>query len=744
MLAVREAAAQQARRNPLDRPTVTAIRLEASEMITLDGQFDEPAWQRAVPARDFVQQIPVNGSEPTEKTEVRFVFSGEALYMAVTCYDSEPDKMLGNTMKRDEGLRADDRFMWVLDTFADARNGYFFEMNPSGLMADSLMSPQGQSNREWDGIWNARVRRSDIGWTIEVELPFRSFNFNPDLEAWGVNFQRTVRRKNEESLWMGWGLNQGLRIQYTGQLRGISGVSQGHGLDLRPYAVATSAASPGRGQSGSTNDAAFGIDTYYNVTPALRANLTLNTDFAQTEVDQRQVNLTQYSLFFPEKRGFFLEGASNFDFASYDNNAFGTNRNVAVVPFFTRRIGLDASGDPQKIEYGVKLNGTAGRQDIGVMHIRTGQEGSEPGEEISAVRLRRNVLRQSYVGALYTRRQAHEGTGLVAPLGTFDALQTVGTDFRLGTTTFRRNQQLSASGYVLKTLNPLTTGNNAAWGGSVDYPNDRYVARMSYREVQANYNPALGFTLRNGYRRFAPEVRFQPRPRTPRGRTPFNVQQYQFAVAGDVQYVTATGDPLIRQWDFTVFQANLQSQDQLQIHVLPTYEKLDKPFTLAYGIGQSAVLGRGTEASYNRFRVQLRTADRRKLAGTFTYETGSFYTGQRNQIILDTGIRPRRGIVLYLYSEWNTLDLAQKHFTTRLYRAVLDTQFNPWVQLSNNIQYDSVSQVMGWQSRFRWILKPGNDLYVVYNHNWLDDLVRDRFITLDRRASSKVLYTFRY
>ena len=246
MLVVRESAAQQPARNPLDRPTVTAIRLEQSETITLDGRLDEGAWQRAVPAKDFVQQIPVNGSEPTEKTEVRFLYTSDALYMGVTCYDDEPEKMLGNTMKRDEGLRSDDRFMWILDTFADARNGYFFEMNPSGLMADSLMSPQGQTNRDWDGIWNARVRRSEIGWTIEIELPFRSFNFNPNLESWGVNFQRTVRRKNEESLWMGWGLNQGLRIQYTGQLRGITNVSQGHGLDVRPYAVASSAASPGR------------------------------------------------------------------------------------------------------------------------------------------------------------------------------------------------------------------------------------------------------------------------------------------------------------------------------------------------------------------------------------------------------------------------------------------------------------------------------------------------------------------
>ena len=204
------------------RPTVTAVRLEQGEAMVLDGHLDEGVWARAVPAADFKQQIPQTGAPPTERTEVRFVFTANALYMGVTCFDSEPDKMLGNTMKRDEGLRSDDRFMWEIDTFLDARSGYFFEMNPSGLMADSLMNPGGQSNRDWDGIWDARVRRSEIGWTIEIELPFRTFNFNPAGEAWGVNFQRTVRRKNEESLWTAWGLNQGLRIQNTGLLLGIN------------------------------------------------------------------------------------------------------------------------------------------------------------------------------------------------------------------------------------------------------------------------------------------------------------------------------------------------------------------------------------------------------------------------------------------------------------------------------------------------------------------------------------------
>jgi len=353
------------------------------------------------------------------------------------------------------------------------------------------------------------------------------------------------------------------------------------------------------------------------------------------------------------------------------------------------------------------------------------------------------MLRQSYVGALYTRRDARSHASpiaLAAPLGSYDALQTLGADFRLGTTTFRRNQNLSLSGYYLTTTNPLKQGKNGAWGTDIDYPNDRYTGGFSYREVQENYDPAVGFTLRNGYRRFAPNARFQPRPRRVQGRTKLGVQQYQFGVTGDLQYLTGSNDPLLRQWDVTAFQANFQSQEQLQVHVIPTYEKLDRNFRIANRV----TLPIGSEYQYTRYRFQIRTADRRMFAIQPQWETGSFYSGDRDQLSLDVGIRPRPGVVLYLYGEWNKIALPEGRFMTRLYRTILDTQFNPWISLSNNVQYDSVSAVMGWQSRFRWILTPGNDLYFVYNHNWVEDPIGDRFATLDRRASSKLLYTYRF
>ncbi len=347
--------AQAPQAGPTDRRTMVAVRMNGDESIHLDGLLEEPIWQRSLPATDFVQQDPVHGGAPTERTEVRIVFDEEHLYMGVICFDSEPDKLLGNTMKRDDYLAADDRFMWVIDTFLDARTGYFFEMNPSGLMADSLMGTGGSNERAWDGIWDARVLRSEIGWTIEIEIPFRTLNFDPNGSSWGINFQRSIRRKNEENLWTGHARNQGLRhLPSAGLVTGITEVSQGLGLDVKPYLVGTLDSELGPGEPTNDGDADVGVDLFYNLTPGLRANLTVNTDFAQTEVDQRRVNLTRFSLFFPEKRDFFLDGSTflNFYLARSSRNSI-----APVQPFFSRRIGLDENGEPQKIDFGVKLTG---------------------------------------------------------------------------------------------------------------------------------------------------------------------------------------------------------------------------------------------------------------------------------------------------------------------------------------------------------------------------------------------------
>ena len=706
----------------LPRRLVQALRLPDGERITLDGRLDEAVWQRALPAKDFIQVDPQNGQPATEATEVRIAFSEDAFYMGVTAFDSEPDKWLGFQRRRDEFLQSDDRFMWRIDTFLDERSGYFFEMNPSGLMADAVFGVNGM-NRAWDGIWNARVLHDDRGWTIEIEIPFRTLNFNPDSDTWGINFQRTVRRKNEDSIWMGWGRNQGLdRMTNAGHVKGINDVTQGKGLDIKPYGLLSGEAA---GRSGWDRDQNAGVDLFYNPTPGLRANLTINTDFAQTEVDQRQVNLTRFSLFFPERRDFFLDGATFFDFASTSGNGLGTEQ---VQPFFSRRIGLSADARPQRVNYGTKFTGQAGGQDVGFLHVRTGSDDDEGfvGEDFTAARVKRRLFQQSYVGAIFTNRFAHDlGAG---------ASQTAGADFRLATNRFRGNKNLNLSGWFLHTRRPEVTTRRSAYGIAVDYPNDRWYGGFNAREVQTHFDPQVGFVTRRHYRRYNQFVGFGPRPQNSDV-----VRRVQFN--GGVEVFTDLHNTLLeRTASVTLANVQFQSQDQFALDVSRKFERLDAPFRISPGI----TLPMGGEYNYSRFALSGQTANRRTLALNGRFETGGFYSGTRRQTIAGLTVRARPGYIFSLNGEWNDVDLAEGQFTSNVFRVIADSQFSPFMAIVNNIQYDTVSRVMGWQARYRWIMKPGNDLYVVYTHNWLDDPVAGRFASLDRKLASKVLYTHRF
>jgi len=703
------------------RPEMTAMPLSAEERIVLDGVLDEEVWKRAQPAANFIQQDPAYGQPATERTEVRIVFDRERLYMGVTCFDSEPDRLIGFQRRRDEFLSADDRFMWVLDPYFDARTGYFFEINPSGLMGDSLLGSGGFGGREWDGIWTAKVRRSEIGWTAEIEIPFRTLNFDPNAPAWGINFQRTVRRKSEESLWTGIPRNQGLhRLTNTGRLEGIRDVSQGIGLDIKPYVVGTAFSAPARGQEETVRQADYGGDIFYSLTPSLRANFTLNTDFAQTEVDDRQVNLTRFSLFFEEKRDFFLEGSGFFDFRS--TAAFGND--IRVYPFFSRRIGLSENREPQEIIFGTKLTGQIGQQDIGLLHVRTGEDRGLSGDDFTVARVKRRIFSQSFVGGIMTRR---------APRGDGDAQFTIGLDTLLGTRQFMGSQNLEINLFMLGTsTGEGRSGDNLAYGAELEFPNDPVDFSFGFREVQPNFDPTVGFVARTAYRRYSPHLSYSPRPSG-------HPWIRQFSFAADLEYQTdLDNDLLTRNLNLQVFQLQTHAGDNFSINVARNYERLEEAFEI-----HDAVILRSEEYGFTRYSFSAQTANRRLVAVHSSVEFGDFFSGTRLDYSLEVTLRARTGVIVYMESEWNRIDLPEGRFQTRLYRVSPEVQFSPWIALVNSIQYDSVSRVLGWQSRFRWILKPGDDFYFVYTHNWHDDPALG-MQTQDRRAASKFIYTHRF
>ena len=702
------------------RPRVSALRLGADETVDIDGRLDEAAWGRAIPAMDFTQQDPDLGQPATERTEVRFLLSGNTLYMGVVCYDSDPGGVMANTMQRDAPLSADDRFMWTFDTYLDARSAYYFEMNPNGSMGDALILSTNSTNasdagRAWDGIWNGEVQVSEIGWTLEIAIPFRTLNFDPNAPAWGVNFQRTIRRKEEESLWTGFERNQGLnRVSNSGLLVGISDVSQGVGLDVQPYVTGRYVDAPGRNRA-SEFEGDGGVDFTYAITPALRGQFTINTDFAETEVDQRRVNLTRFPLFFPERRLFFLEGTTVFEFSRDPG---------AVRPFFSRQIGLDVDGQPQRVEYGAKLTGQIAGRDIGLIHVRTARSGDRVGEDFTVLRGKTNFFLQSYAGLIYTRR-AERDTEV-------SDRHTVGTDFSLRTSSFRGNENLELSGYYVWNTSIDTESGGANFGFRLDYPNEFWDARVSVREVGEGHNPAVGFIDRRGVRHYRPAVGLMPRPANSR-----YVRNFLFdgglRLTTDLENRTLTRTTPVRA------DVYFQSGDSIRFTLTPTYELLERDFEISPGV----VLPANGTYDFTRYRVTLSTADRRALSVTTQYENGGFFSGNRRNFDLNIGIRPIPGVLVNVNNEWNRIELPEGSFSTRVLRLNANTQFSPSISLVNNLQHDSVSHVLGWQSRLRWILRSGNNFYFVYAHNWLDETGTE-WVTLDRSATTKLTYTHRF
>jgi hypothetical protein len=712
-----------------ERRAMTATRLGAGERVVLDGVLDEAVWQRSIPAGGFIQQDPQIGQPATEPTEVRIAYSRSSLYMGVFCFDSEPDKLLGFQRRRDEALGSDDRFMWSLDPYLNGRDGYFFEINPSGLMGDALITPGGGQNRQWDGIWTAKVRRTEKGWFAEIEIPFQTLNFDPNSDAWGVNFQRTVRRKNEESLWTGYLRNQGIRRMTTaGIVNGIREVSQGHGIDIKPFVTGTAYSLPGQGQNYTIFKGDVGGDISYTPTPRLRASLSINTDFAQTEVDQRQVNLTRFSISFPEKRDFFLEGANFFDFRSTNEGAFDTTDGIGVRirPYFSRKIGLNSNGEPQSVVFGARLAGQIGKQDLGILHVRTGRDNTGAGEDFTVARLKRRILAQSYFGAMVTRRDPRQ-SGLVR--------NTFGLDVLLSTSNFHGAQNLALGAFVLGASDlPGQNRQNMASGITLDYPNNPWDASFSFRDVQANFNPAVGDVSRTDFRSYTPIVTYLPRPAESRW-----VRNYRFSA--NLNTLTDRNNRLLtRDFTLTVFEVNFQSQDRITLQINPEFQWL-RP-------GESSSISGihlpiDSKYSFTRYKVSVATASRRMVSMQPSVEVGPFYSGHRQQYDMNLNFRIRPGLLLYTTFQYNQISLAEGLVQTRLMRITPEWQLSPWISFVNNIQYDSVSRVLGWQSRFRWIFKAGNDFYLVYTHNWADDPFSG-LATTERRLSTKVIYTRRF
>ena len=718
------------------KPAVLATRLPAGADVTLDGLLDENVWSLATPITEFRQQEPVEGGTPSEPTEIRILYDDQALYIGAMLYDSDPDGILAYQLQRDAGLGTDDRFMWIISTFNDNRTGYFFETNPAGLLGDGLIEGGGGFNKRWNGIWNIRTAIQPDGWSVEVRIPFSTLNFDPTLQAWGINFQRTIRRYNEEILWNGWRRTEGLfRPVYTGELRGLSNISQGRGIELKPFVNASTNSGPAAGASRGS-ETKTGIDITYSLTPSLRGALTLNTDFAEVEVDNRQVNLTRFPLRFPEQREFFLEGSGVFSFNWAD-------------PFFSRRIGL-VQGQEVPIDFGARLGGQAGDYELGVYQVRTGDTMLENGdgsfrpwasEDFTVARVKRRLFQQSHVGMIYTRRASDDLPGS----GSLPDRHTVGADFDFFTSQFMGRYNAQIEGFMVYHTDPvnggdLTGAERRSRGIRWSFPNDLIRVHSSHREFGEQWDPAVGFFERRGFRRHQPTLTIAPRPQNWS-----LVRQTEHQIF--FEYLTDLDNRLLtRNIDIKPLQLNFESGDRFAVEAGRNFERLDRVFTI-FGSGDDAIRIQPGDYHSDSWSAELSTAGRRMLSGSINYERSEFWGGDRNSVDLSGTVRSRRGMSLTANFQHNEVSLPQGDFDTNLVRLSWAVNLSPWTAITGNVQYDDLSDVVGVYARLRWIVQPGNDIFVVWSHNWLydDGPLRDsRFSTLSRGGAVKVNYTFRF
>lgn len=674
---------------PEQRKTVAAMRI--SSAIRMDGVLDEAVWQEAEPASQFVQAEPYEGEAATELTDVKLLYDNENLYIGVYCRDSAPDGILVNSLKEDFSPEDADSFEVILDTLGDQRNGFLFITNPRGAKRDSQVSDEGRTvNANWDAVWDVRARTSRDGWSAEMVIPFRSLSLekNRAEQLWGINFSRRIRRKNEIDFWSFVPRRYSItRLSLAGQLDGLEGIERGRNLKLKPFVVAEA-------NKFARNDHVIrkgkeGVDLKYNVTPSLTLDLTANTDFSQVEVDEQQINLTRFPLFFPEKREFFLENEGIFQFGDIPGER-GPERSRETQLFFSRRVGLSKDGDPIPIWGGMRLSGQVGDYSLGLLNMQTKKFGGQPGNNFSAVRLKRNVLANSDVGAIFVNRQAAEGK---------DYNRAWGVDGN-----FKFWQKFALNGYLAQTLTDHLKDENWTKKLSGDWL-DRLL-RLSFvlADEDQNFNPEMGFTQRTGVRYL-------------RGRSEFFVRPRRNSIVRQVRphfYYTIQWDqqnhPLSKEKHYALVDVAFQNGAGFEVFYNSFFERLRQPFQIRPDI--AIPVG---DYDYTEWVFQANSDASKMISGDLTFRIGEFYSGDTTQLVLNGTFRPNYRLSIENRYSFNDVTLREGAFSTRLFRTKVDYYFSTRMFLNAFIQYNSDRKQVTSNIRLNFIHRPLSDLFLVYN-----------------------------
>jgi hypothetical protein len=712
-------------RDEAGRVTVRAVRLDAP--LEIDGALDESLYVRVAAISDFVQVEPEEGAPATERTEVWLAFDNDHVYVAFRCWDSEPERRVATEMRRDSGTtwNGNDVVSVFFDTFYDRRNGIGFTINSVGGRNDGQITNERQYSADWNPVWDFATGRFDQGWTVEIAVPFKSLRYREGVaQIWGFNALRANRWKNELSLLTRVPAGRGMQsVQWPAMAATVVGVEAppaSRNLDLKPYAT-MSADTNAKGRVEAVNDltADVGLDAKYGVTQSLSADFTYNTDFAQVEADEAQVNLTRFSLFFPEKREFFLENQGTFSFGGIATTGQNAGGDTPIL-FYSRRIGLE-DGRAVPILGGGRLTGRAGRYSIGLLNIQTDDEplSGSGAANFSVVRVKRDILRRSSVGMLFTGRSASQlGSGVNA---------AAGVD---GTFAFFDN--LAISTYWARTHTGRLSGKDASYRGQLDYNGDRYGLQLERLVVGENFNPEVGFLRRRDVRRSFGQVRFSPRPRSmPSVR--------RFSWTGSMAYIENHAGRVDLRESNAEFAIEFQNSDRFSAAYTGTYEFLPRPFEIASGV--TLPVG---EYDYGTARVGWSLGQQRAISANLQAEYGSFYDGTRTALTANRGrlnVGPQLAVEPGYTINW--VELPEGAFTTHLATTRVTYTMTPRMFVSSLLQYSTSANAVTANVRLRWEYLPGSELFVVYNEE-RDTSPRALSSLANRALIVKVNRLFRY
>ena len=680
------------------RVTVRAVRL--TEPLNVDGVLDEAVYQTP-PITGFLQTVPLEGEPASERTDAWVFYDDQNLYLVCRCWDSAPpEEWIANEMRRDtNALRQNDVFGALFDTFHDRRNGFNFYTNPLGARADQWITDEGNPNTDWNPVWSVRTGRFDGGWTAEMAIPFKSLRYlSGEGQTWGIQMRRVIRRRNEFAYLAFVPASAGgstgiFRVSAAADLVGLDLPSAGKNIEIKPYVTSSLTSDLTLAQPKENElDSEFGGDLKYGITANITADLTYNTDFAQVEVDERQVNLSRFSLFFPEKREFFLEGRGTFDFgrASFGGGGGFGGGGAAPTVFFSRRIGL-SGGEPIPILGGGRVTGKAGRFGFGAMSLQTDDVGATPSTNFTVVRVKQDILRRSSIGALFTNRSK----SLVAD----GANQVYGVDGN-----FNFGEAVSFGGFYALSRTPGLNSDNESYVGRAGYGGDKYGLSGDYTVVGDNFNPEIGLVRRDDFRRYSGSARFSPRPQSIE-----SIRQFRWQV--DYERIESLNTDVLETevWSGR-FNIELENSDQFSVSGNINFEALDRPLRVSSAV--SVPVG---DYDFKDVTFQYSLGAQRRVSGSLSLQIGEFYDGTIRALRYSRGrISVTNQLSLEPSISYNDVELSAGDFTTTVMGLRADFAFTPLMFVGGLVQYDSDSDSFSTNLRFRWEYAPGSEFFVVY------------------------------